>query len=77
MSRSYKKTPIFGNTTTCSEKSDKKIAHGKFRAKLRDCLKQHRFDECPIDMNEVSNIWDFGKDGKHYWIDAPEKYMRK
>jgi hypothetical protein len=29
------------------------------------------------DINEVSNVWNFPKDGKHYWADAQEKDMRK
>lgn len=31
----------------------------------------------PIDMNEIRNVWAMDKDGKSYWVDAPEKSMRK
>ena len=31
----------------------------------------------PINMNEVRNVWSMDKDGKSYWMDAPEKAMRK
>jgi len=31
----------------------------------------------PQDMNEVRNVWSMAKYGKSYWMDAPEKSMRK
>ena len=63
MSRSTKHTPIQGNTTCRSEKSDKQKAHRKLRAAVRSSQDEER----PLPhMREVSNISSFGKDGKSY-----------
>lgn len=75
MSRSRRKTPIFGNTTCRSEKEDKKIANQQLRARVRDALITE--EEVMPAVREVSNVWSFGKDGKNYWKDAPKKAMRK
>lgn len=67
MSRSYRKTPIFGHTKAESEKEDKKLWHRAWR-RSNDIESSHR---------EFSNPWDMSKDGKTYWKDAKKKDMRK
>jgi hypothetical protein len=71
MTRSRRKTPITGITTCRSEKSDKQIANRRMRHKARLAI-HHGLDHMPL-LREVSNIWNFGKDGKtwrgnsRYW----------
>ena len=66
MSRSYKHTTIFGITTATSEKRDKQLANRRFR---RISKHRVRIDEEPlIDLNEISDPWDFQKDGKRYFF---------
>lgn len=80
MSRSYKKTPIFGHTTTDTEKYDKRLANSKFRLKAKKAINNEIYDDCPVSMNEVSNVWWFGKDGKYFSNHVKSrkhKYMRK
>jgi len=84
MSRSYKKTPIFGHTTCKSEKEDKRINNRTFRSRERELINMERYDDCPIKMNEVRSVWSMGKDGKSYWnnpsadmYDYFKKIMRK
>lgn len=72
MSRSRRKTPIFGITTSESESVDKKIWHKAYRRSA----KQSKCDE-PISHLEHSNVWNMSKDGKRYWKDPPKKYFRK
>lgn len=70
MSRSRKKTPISGNTTADTEKDDKRIANRAFRRIAKRKLKnaQDDHEDClPKDLNEVSNLWSFNKDGKTWW----------
>lgn len=69
MSRSLRKTPIFGHTTACSEKQDKRLAHQAERAQVRTRLRS----STDLEAVEVcskpqaySNVWDFAKDGKSY-----------
>lgn len=90
MSRSRRKTPIISNTLRGlreSEKDDKSIANREFRRTNRmlinDALINDSLEEMILHdrLQEVSNIWDFIKDGKHY-LDKnskyyDDKYMRK
>lgn len=78
MSRSRRRTPIFGITTARSEKQDKKTWHRKLRVKSR--IQLLAVDEGAPDAaenlilvhaREVSNPWSMAKDGKRYW--APER----
>lgn len=73
MSRSYRKTPITGWTTCESEKWDKKMANRKLRRRTIDAIRKR--EEVYPELKEVSDIWDFGKDGKQF-IDA-NKYKRE
>lgn len=66
MSRSYKHTTISAITTAQSEKQDKRLANRRFRR-----ISKHRvkIDAEPlIDLNEISDPWDFQKDGKRYFF---------
>lgn len=75
MSRSKKKTPIRGITTARSEKQDKRDANRKFRRKTKQQV--NLGDETISEIREISNVWAFDKDGKHYNADISEKEMRK
>ncbi len=78
MSRSYRKTPIFGNTTAKSDAEWKKKASRKLRHKV----KQHL--EATLDGDrfagkswDAENPWCAPKDGKFYSVKAKPKDMRK
>lgn len=65
MSRSKRKTPKTGLTTAESEKKDKVFAHRKFRRASKVKIKSN--GEPPVNLNEVSDIWNFAKDTKRYY----------
>lgn len=71
MSRSFKKNPVSGITTSESEKRDKQLAHRAIRAHFRS----HVGAALAADEEEVlfdernrahSNRWSFAKDGKQW-----------
>ena len=76
MGKSFRKTPIFGNTTAESEKKDKRLANRIFRRHNRQYLRVDP-DRLWNNINEALNAYSMAKDGKNYWDDVPEKYMRK
>ncbi len=57
MSRSRRKTPKIGITTTRSEKEDKRVANRALRRKVRQ-------GKSELMIRDVSDVWAFGKDGK-------------
>ena len=65
MSRSKRKTPKTGLTTAESEKKDKVFAPRKFRRAIKVKIKSN--EEPPVNLNEVSDIWNFAKDTKKYY----------
>lgn len=65
MSRSKRKTPKTGLTTAESEKKDKVFVHRKFRRASKVKIKSN--EEPPVNLNEVSDIWNFAKDTKRYY----------
>ncbi len=71
MSRSRRKTPIFGISTCHSERQDKKIWHQRWRSRERTALTSTTPNDLdahlPILEKQVSNVWDMGKDGRQYW----------
>lgn len=80
MARSYKKTPIFGNAKCSSEKQDKRRANRTLRRRVKEILTSLEQSDFPAPLprlREVSDAWDFGKDGKSYrdWWEA--KWLRK
>ncbi len=70
MSRSRRKTPIFGHTTARSEADDKRLWHKRWRSRARDQLASLGADGDPLPVHRqtVSSTWDMAKDGK-YWFD--------
>ena len=76
MSRSRRKTPIFGNAIARSEKEDKRISSGIFRARARVQIANE--DEVVIEKpREALNPYSMSKDGKNYWLGAGSRHMRK
>jgi hypothetical protein len=75
MARSRRRTPIFGITTSDSEKRDKRLANRRLRRKVR--LSIARGDEALPVLREVSDVWGFDKDGKRFWAEAGERDLRK
>ena len=75
MSRSYRKTKIFG-VSGDSEKHDKRIANRKFRKLSKNKIAAGK-EDLPTHLKDVSNVWNFSKDGKLYWDDATKKDMSK
>lgn len=69
MSRSYKKHPFHGITTTRSEKDDKRYNHKRERAHNRDQL-YHNLEEPFTHHHMVSDPWDMSKDGKRKYSKA-------
>lgn len=79
MSRSRKKSQVFGNASPSSEKPGKRCSSRATRSKVRQLLNLWTdFDEVIIPINrEVFNTWDLGKDGKHWRRCPSQKDMRK
>ena len=75
MSNSKKKTNIKGNTSAVSEKKSKQEANRKLRHIVKEKLKLGHEDLPSI--KEVSDVWDFEKDGKYYDKNMTEKDKRK
>lgn len=75
MSRSRRKTKVFGITTAKSEKENKREANRKFRRIVKQRVKSDEIDFPKI--REVSNVWGFDKDGKGYNSEAYDKDLRK
>jgi hypothetical protein len=75
MARSRRRTPIFGITTSRSEKKDKRRANRV----LRRTVRQHLPDLpalLPL-LRELSNVWSFDKDGKAWEREPTARAMRK
>ena len=70
MSRSRRKTPIFGHTTACSEADDKRLWHKLWRKSERDQLAKVGVDtdHVTVHRNAASSTWGMAKDGKT-WFD--------
>lgn len=81
MSRSYRRTPIFGIASAPSEKADKQRANRTLRRKNRQIMHLAPLDKdggpVPYLLLEVSDPWLMAKDGRRFWIDAEEEDMRK
>lgn len=63
MSRSRRKTPVRGITTSDTEKQDKRSANRRLRRKVRVALAVEPEGVLPA-LREVSCVWAFDKDGK-------------
>jgi hypothetical protein len=69
MSRSIRKTPIFGNAKAASEKSDKQAAHQTQRAHFRTAVQSaSNVEDLVFDESNKahSNIYSHAKDGRHH-----------
>ena len=75
MSRSRKKTPKLGISSSTSEKKDKQTANRIFRRTGKQQVKSGK--EPVIDINEVMTTWEMAKDGKWYVKKPSPKQMRK
>ena len=67
MSRSFKKRDFCGNTTASSEKQDKQFANRSLRRTTKTKLHIDPETETLPTIREISDIWNFNKDGKHYF----------
>ena len=74
MSRSLRKTPIFGHTNARSEADDKKLWHKRWRASERDHLAPvgADTDHVTVHQNAISSTWNMAKDGKA-WFDPSRR----
>ena len=64
MSHSRKKEPFAGITTAPSEKEDKRQANRLLRHKVRQQLAENPETDVPSAIQDVSDPWAMGKDGK-------------
>jgi hypothetical protein len=85
MSRSRRKVPIFGNSCASSEKDDKRITSGIFRAKERIAIHSAALGDGdtiapPVRRRDALNPWTMAKDGRHWaasWMSRNPKAMWK
>ena len=75
MSRSKRKTPILPNCQASSEKSEKRKANRKLRRIVKQKLAVPD-GELP-QKKEISDIWNWEKDGKSYRADLTKKEKTK
>lgn len=75
MSRSIRKTKIFGVASAKSEKQDKRLWNRKFRKVCKKLICQDK--EPPNSIKAVTDVWSGAKDGKIFRKNIPLKYMRK
>lgn len=75
MSRSRRKTPITGVTTAETEKENKRDANRKLRRLNK--IKIHKRDYDLFQLREISNVWAFDKDGKHYVKNPGKRLLMK
>jgi len=75
VSRSKRKTPILPNCQASSEKAEKQKANRKLRRIVKEKLAVLE-EELP-QKKEISDIWNWGKDGKSYRADLTKKEKTK
>ena len=75
MSRSKRKTPILPNCKAPSEKDEKQKANRKLRRIVKEKLAVLE-EELP-QKKEVSDRWNWEKDGKSYPVDLTKKEKTK
>lgn len=75
MSRSKRKTPIFGMTTASSEKMNKQKWNKRFRRISKILIAKDK--EIPVKKQAVSDVWEGNKDGKRYRKNYNSKDLRK
>ena len=75
MSNSKRKTPILPNCNSASEKVEKQKANRKLRRITREKLKKENTN-IPR-LKEVSDPWNWSKDGKTYQKKITQKQLQK
>ena len=76
MSRSRKKTPIFGIASAKSSKWYKAHKHGQERARSRDAIKHGEYELAEVELAPW-NEWGSPRDGQQYWFEPESQYWRK
>ncbi len=80
MSRSLRRTPIFGIVLCASEKPDKRRWHRRLRQREARALHRLSAEELDTHMTttprQVSDPWRMGKDGKIYGLPYPSARRR-
>lgn len=81
MSRSRKKVPVVGYTNADSDKLGKVEANRRYRKIVKSKLDVRFIDKDTFldfpSKREVTNVWDFPKDGKQWVVRNKEKALRK
>ena len=78
MSRSRRKTPIFGVTTATSDHLWKKLVARRLRHRVKQYLVATLDgDRFAGRLWDLDSDWSSEKDGKHWWAKAGPKNMRK
>lgn len=77
MSRSKRKTPIFGNCTAESEKQDKRRCNRAQRRMSREQLAANPEQYQPASKHEALDVWLMNKDGKRFYQQWTPVDMRK
>src|SRR5260364_53826 len=81
MSRSRRKTLIFGHAICRSERKDKQLWHRRWRAGERTLLASASPEalsaHLPLSESQVSDVYWMGKDGRSYWPTARQGAMAK
>ena len=78
MSRSRRKTSIFGHTTAQSDHLWKKASARKLRRSVKQRLAATLDgDRFAGKRWDIVNPWSSEKDGKHFWTNPPARFMRK
>lgn len=76
MSRSRRKTPIYGIATVASERQDKDLWHRRFRRHERLALVHSAGNGFQVHQSvlvrDVSDPWTMGKDGHRYYSIADQ-----
>jgi hypothetical protein len=75
MSNSKRKHPIIPNCKALSEKPDKQQANRKLRRLVKEKLSDIDY-QLPV-LKEISNKWNWAKDGKSYRFNLTEKQLSK
>lgn len=74
MSRSRKKHPGGGMAVSHSDKPYKVQEHKRERRHVKAVLSQ---GQEPEPKSDYGSPWNSPKDGKQYWVDHDDKWMRK
>ena len=78
MSRSRRKTPIFGHTSAESDAEWKAQSARALRRSVKQMLNATLDTTAfPGKRRELANPWSAPKDGKHWWRGAAARDMRK